>query len=184
MLGITGTPGTGKKSVAPLVAEELGVEAHSIGELARANGAAKRSKGEEAVDTEKLARALAPMGRSPDVVYGHLLPHVFDSLSLSDVVVLRCEPAVLKERLRKRGYPLEKVMENVEAELIGVVANTAFEKFGDRKTWELDTTKTSPHEAAKAIVESSRKRTPSGPKIDWTLAYDSARKLKSLLSTP
>ncbi|PWY98200.1 P-loop containing nucleoside triphosphate hydrolase protein [Testicularia cyperi] len=41
------------------------------------------------------------------------------------VVVLRCDHSVLWERLEKRGYPLNKIQENNEAEIMGVVADDA-----------------------------------------------------------
>ncbi|SPO27777.1 related to FAP7 - involved in the oxidative stress response [Ustilago trichophora] len=41
------------------------------------------------------------------------------------VVVLRCDHSVLWERLEKRGYPLKKIQENNEAEIMGVVADDA-----------------------------------------------------------
>ncbi|SPO46653.1 related to FAP7 - involved in the oxidative stress response [Moesziomyces antarcticus] len=41
------------------------------------------------------------------------------------VVVLRCDHTVLWDRLEKRGYPLNKIQENNQAEIMGVVADDA-----------------------------------------------------------
>ncbi|EPQ30057.1 uncharacterized protein PFL1_02174 [Pseudozyma flocculosa PF-1] len=41
------------------------------------------------------------------------------------VVVLRCDHAVLWQRLEKRGYTLKKIQENNEAEIMGVVLDDA-----------------------------------------------------------
>jgi adenylate kinase len=180
MLGITGTPGTGKKSIAPIVAERLGMQCLSLNELARSRGLVSRNSG--AVDTQMLRARLK--GDLPEnaVVYGHLLPYAVPPSAVSKVVVLRCEPGALKERLRLRGYGPPKIVENVEAELIGVISSDAFDTYGRAKTWEVDTTSASPADAASAVIEIALSKPREAPRIDWTLDYDSGAKLKLLLS--
>jgi len=180
MLGITGTPGTGKKSIAPIVAKRLGTECLSLNEIARSYGLMTKSG---AVDTQKLLARLKEDFSRNAVVFGHLLPYAVPPSALSKVVVLRCEPGVLKERLRLRGYSPSKIIENVEAELIGVVSSDAFDVYGAAKTREVDTTNSSPTEAASAVTEVAASRRRDAPRIDWTLDYDSGAKLRLLLST-
>ena len=182
IVGITGTPGTGKKSIAPLVAAKLGVPCLGLNDLARSYDLVGPSGAE--VDTERLRERLEHGLPESAVVYGHLLPYSLGKDRVSKVVVLRCEPAVLKQRLGARGYPHAKVVENVEAELIGVIASDAHDAFGESRTWELDTTHATPLQAARAIFEvAGSKRIPQS-RIDWTLAYDSGAKLRLLLSGP
>jgi len=181
MLGITGTPGTGKKSVAPIVAKRLRMKCLGLNDLAGSYGLVDRKSG--AVDTQKLRARLKGDLSGNAVVYGHLLPHVVPSSSLSKVVVLRCEPGVLKERLRLRGYSPPKIVENVEAELIGIVSSDAFDAYGGAKTWEVDTTGASPTSAASAVIKIAVSKPREAPRIDWTLDYDSGAKLRLLLST-
>ncbi len=102
---------------------------------------------------------------------------------MQKVVVLRCEPPVLKKRLVSRGYARDKVVANVEAELIGLVSSEAFETFGESRTLEVDTSHTSRAEAARLATTAVREEPTQRKRIDWTLSYDSARKLRSLLST-
>ena len=181
MLGIAGTPGTGKKSIAPIVAERLGTKCLSLNEVARSFGLVSRRSG--AVDTQKLRERLRRGLAGNAVIYGHLLPYAVPANAVSKVVVLRCEPGVLKERLRLRGYGQSKVVENVEAELIGVVSSDAFDTYGRAKTWEVDTTNASPVDAAGAVIEIAVSHPRHFPRIDWTLDYDSGAKLRLLLST-
>lgn len=178
VLGITGTPGTGKKSVAPLAAKLLGVESFSIGELALAHGCARPMGGEYEVDTERLRRKLPALVPRPSVLHGHLLPAVLDPSLAERVVVLRCEPRTLGERLRSRRYPEPKVRANLEAELIGVVAAEAHDVFGSA-TVELDTTSAAPPKAAAAVARLTEGKA-SARRIDWTRSYGSAPKLRSL----
>jgi len=181
MLGITGTPGTGKKTVAPIVAERLGTQCLNLNELARSHGLVSPKSG--AVDTQKLRARLKRKLSENVVVYGHLLPYAVPSTAVSRVIVLRCEPGVLKQRLRLRGYGPSKIVENVEAELIGIVSSDAYDAYGRAKTREVDTTNASPSDVATAVLEIVFSKPSDVPEIDWTLDYDSGAKLRLLLST-
>ena len=179
IIGVTGSPGTGKKSISPLLAAALGLECLGVNDLARELRSLGRRAG--GVDVDLLRDRIPQRVHGPALLYGHLLPYVLDRKSVQKVVVLRCTPGVLKKRLARRGYPARKVEENVEAELIGVVSADAYGAFGDSKTFEFDTTRSTPSEAAERIVGLMRKGRPA-PRIDWTLGYDSGAKLRSLLS--
>lgn len=184
VLGITGTPGTGKKSVAAILADELGMMLLEINSLARPRSGQREGK-EIEVDTRKLRRELSRRRLRGTIVSGHLLADVLPPSMASFVVVLRCEPRTLKRRLSARGYPPEKVMENVEAELIGVVLDGAVRSFGAAKVHEYDSTRAEPARLARRIASDYREgRVRSGPWIDWTLNYDSPTRLTSLLSSP
>jgi len=181
IVGVAGTPATGKKTTAPLLAGELGMKCAGLNELASSYGLARRAEGETEVDTEALGRKLQGLA-GPLVVYGHLLPFVLRSRSVSKVVVLRCDPSVLKLRLQDRGYRPRKVVDNLEAELIGVVSSDAYDAFGQDKVFELDSTREPPSDVATAAARVIRGLSPPGPRIDWTASYDSGAKLRSLLS--
>ncbi|HYC11880.1 MAG TPA: adenylate kinase family protein [Nitrososphaerales archaeon] len=180
VVGITGTPGTGKKSIAPILASSLGLPCMALNDLARSYGLIGGDSGQ--VDTGALKRRLASALRHPAVVYGHLFPYVFSRASVERVAVLRCEPTVLKERLLARGYPPQQLVDNLEAELIGLIASDAFRVFGKSKTFEVDTTYFTPAEAAASAAEVLRGGEEPVPRVDWTANYDSGLKLRTLLS--
>jgi adenylate kinase len=181
-IGICGTPGTGKKTVAPLVASLLGLsEPVFINSLAR----------EGEVDPRIVRRKLLRLDLGRAVVVGHLLPHVLIKSEVDMVAVLRCEPSLLRKRLSERKYPSIQVMENIEAELIGVVLDECIRRFGSDLIREYDTSSASPEMVAASISrdvkdEAVGKRLKPGtgvtPRwIDWTLDYGSSNKLRSLL---
>lgn len=177
LVGICGTPGTGKKTTAPIVAKLLGLpEPISVNALA--------PKGQVYVVPARLRTSLLKMKPARAVVFGHLIPHVLKRSEVAMVAVLRCEPSVLKARLLERGYQPGKATENVEAELIGVVLDECLRAFGSERVREYDTTSTPPKAVAKEIAfDVGRKAKPSPPSwIDWTLDYDSSSKLRSLLA--
>lgn len=159
-----------------LVSRRLGVRCVSIEEVARKHGLIDR---DSRVDTKALRVKLATW-TEPSVLYGHLLPQVLPKAVAKSVVVLRCDPTVLKERLSARGYPAAKVRANVEAELIGLISADSLRAFGKATTLELDTTESEPSSLLRYFEEPHRAR--PGPLIDWTLSYASSRKLRSLLS--
>ena len=181
IIGICGTPGTGKKTVAPLVA--------SLAHLPPPLAVNSFAEGEGEVDPALLRRRLLKEDPEGAVLFGHLLPSVLEKREASLVAVLRCEPSVLKARLLERGYPRDKVRENVEAELIGVLLDECLRRFGAAPVREYDTTSSSPSKVALAIAKdaaAAREGRPARPRrgarwIDWTLGYDSSTKLRSLL---
>lgn len=179
MIGVCGTPGTGKKTVSPIVAKLMGLPPPiSINSLA--------PKGKVEVDASFLRQRLLLLHPPRTVLFGHLLPHVLRKSEAGFIAVLRCEPSVLRRRLAGRGYPFAKVTENVEAELIGVVLDECAKRFGSHLVREYDTTSASPKAVAGDIArdaESARMSTGAPPVwLDWTLRYDSSTKLRSLLA--
>ncbi|MGD0319191.1 MAG: AAA family ATPase [Nitrososphaerales archaeon] len=181
-VGITGTPGTGKKTLAPLVASKIGIPCVSLYDQAVASGLIKKDDPEAEVDTAALGKFLVRQVSKPALIYGHLLPYVLMGQEIGRVAVLRCEPRTLKRRLLARAYDLEKVAENVEAELIGVVSADSITAFGRQKAAEFDATKVRPTEMATAVAGFLSGSRRPGPRIDWTFRYGSAAKLRSLLS--
>lgn len=182
IVGICGTPGTGKKTVAPKVSELLGLAgAISINSLA--------PQGSSEVDPKQLRKALLKSKPAHVVLYGHLLPYLLKKEEAGFVAVLRCDPAVLRKRLVARRYPSSKVTENVEAELIGVLLYDCVKEYGDDLVREYDTTAATPEDVANAIARDARdslagkarrSRKAKAHWIDWTLNYGSSSKLRSL----
>jgi adenylate kinase len=181
IVGVTGTPGTGKKSLAPMLAKKLGVRCISIDELASSYGLLVEGDRERIVDTHALKNKMRTY-RGPALLYGHLIPYVLPRSSMSKVVVLRCDPAVLKKRLALRSYDWLKLLDNVEAELIGLISSDAFDAFGSKITFEVDTTTIGPSVAATRAFELMRSKGRPDGRVDWTKSYDTGAKLRSLLS--
>lgn len=165
VIGITGTPGVGKSSVARKL-EEMGFRVYSVNELAKELGCIlDYEDGCAVVDIETLRRKFRNfLGNfSEDVfVEGHLAHH------LSDVaIVLRCNPLVLKERLSGRDWSEEKVMENVEAELVDSILIEAMDNC--EEVYEIDTTERDVDDVVSAVMEivSGRGEKYRPGSVDW-----------------
>jgi len=138
-IGITGTPGTGKKSVGIELSKLTGLDLISLSEVAIQRRAGTWRKGEFNVDVKRLKGKIDTYGK---IISGHLLPFVVPSKDLDFVAILRCSPLVLKKRYFKRGYSRLKIKQNLEAELLDLVAVKALEVYGPKKVSEFDTTRT------------------------------------------
>lgn len=99
------------------------------------------------VDVERLNDSLGDLRRSPDVVFFD--SHLAHMCDCSRIIVLRCRPDVLAERLRGRGYPEEKVIENVQAEVLDVILCEAADT--DIPVAEIDCTAADPRETVGLI---------------------------------
>lgn len=159
LVSITGTPGVGKTVVA-LELTKRGYTVRSLIDVAKEYGCIiDEEGGEYVVDVEKLSKI-----KVDGIVEGHLSHY----LNADKVVVLRCNPLIVKKRLENRGWDYEKVMDNVEAELLDVVLIEALEM--EKEVYEIDTTKMSVNEVADAVEEIIRgefveKYQPG--KVDW-----------------
>ncbi len=144
-VALTGTPGAGKSSVSSALARrghtvvDLHALAQRMGLLEGGSG------GTPEVDLDLLARHLPPEGDTQLILVGHYA-HLLD---VGRAIVLRCHPEVLRGRLEARGWPPEKVHENVEAEAIDYVTVEALG--AGVPTYEIDTTHLSPWAAADAV---------------------------------
>jgi adenylate kinase len=89
------------------------------------------------VDLEALSNfTLALEEKDKKTIY--LEGHVSHLLPVDMIIVLRCSPKVLKERLEARDWSPEKVKENLEAEAMGVITQECLES--DIDTYEIDVT--------------------------------------------
>lgn len=77
--------------------------------------------------------------------------HISHLLNVDFAIVLRCSPEELEKRLKKKRWSKEKIRENIEAEMIDLIAVEAEEKLGKERVYEIDTTKKSPEEAVKKM---------------------------------
>lgn len=174
---ITGNPGVGKHTSAKIIAERINGEIIDINEVAIDNNATgeKTDLGLD-VNVKRLVRLLEKLLKTKGdlVLVGHLAPYVLKPAGISLVAVLRRSPYELEKTLKKRGYSVDKVKENVASEILGTSLYDSLQTFGKRKVAEFDTTDKSPEETADEILAAMQKNTKpkSKPKllgIDWLI---------------
>ena len=145
-VAVTGTPGTGKSTAVDLLDTDLDVI--HLNEVVHDEGLTTdhdEARDSAVADLDAVADYLD--GRE-DVLFESHLAHHFDA---DRVVVLRCHPETLAERLRERGEPDEKVAENADSEALDVILAEAVDRHGEDSVYEIDTTDRTPVETASAI---------------------------------
>lgn len=165
LIAVTGTPGTGKTSACEVLATR-GYAIVDLEEVARREGfivGRDETRGSDEVDVDALRDHLRVPARIA-LLKGHY-SHLMD---VNIAVVLRCRPSILRTRLEARGWPPEKVRENVEAEAIDVILQEALDRLPH--VYEVDTTDRTSGETAEAILAILQGKTEGHEPglIDWS----------------
>ncbi|KAF8527932.1 AAA domain-containing protein [Hysterangium stoloniferum] len=143
---ITGTPG--KTTTAELlVAQSLAVPLRhiNVGELVKDRQLHEGFDKEWEsfiVDDDKVLDELEPMVEGGGVVLDWHTCSIFPERWIDLVVVLRCNHTTLWNRLEERNYPLKKIQENNESEIMQIVLEEARESYPQEIVVELQSEST------------------------------------------
>lgn len=162
IIALTGTPGTGKTSIAGEL-EEGGYEILDLTEFVKNRNLGVQEE-EFEVDVEKMVNALEDYLEDKEdvVVEGHL-SHYFPS---DLCIVLRCSPDELRDRLSSRDYSQQKIDENVESEMLDSILIEALKS--QDHVFEIDTTGKDAGEVAERLEEVIENEETGYGKVDWT----------------
>jgi adenylate kinase len=164
-VAITGTPGTGKTTVSDLLAVDMDVV--HVNQLVEDEGffdEVDEARDSKVADMDAVRDYLDGMD---DVVVESHLAHLVNDLD--KVVVLRCAPAVLEDRLTERGEPPEKAGENAESEALDVILSEAVRIHGEDRVYEIDTTDRDPETVARDVEAAvAGDRDPSAGDVNFT----------------
>jgi len=119
---ITGTPGTGKDTVAKRLVRRgfVWVPLNSLVDQQKLWS--RKEKGVKVVELRKLRQAVDAIIRDSKksgksiIIEGHLACELPIHCDLC--IVLRTNPKILRKRLEARKYPKSKTLENIECELL------------------------------------------------------------------
>ena len=165
VLVLTGNPGVGKHTVSQRLAETLGYKIIDINKEAIKSGMREQNDSID-VDVDKTKKLLEEKISDESIVVGHLAPFVVSKELVSKVIVLRKNPYDLIQIYDKRNYSDEKKNDNLGSEILGVIAYDSIEKFGEEKTFQINTTSLTVEEITKKI-EGVINGTSKGDTVDW-----------------
>jgi len=148
IIGITGTPGTGKTSVC----KSGGVACLDLNSLVETEGfytGVDPERGSLIADLERLndyvRQKEAAAGGKVLVIEGHLA-HL---LRPAVAIALRAHPSALAARLKRKGFSTRKIQENLEAEVLDLIMAEAVELC--QTVYEVDTSGKSVAEVASVV---------------------------------
>jgi adenylate kinase len=135
---LTGSPGTGKSTVATKLCrlvEATGTLGETpihinVTDLVKSNPdrfaeGFDQKRDCHVIDEDAILDYLEPIMKSGSVLLEHHSSEWFPERWFSRVIVLQCATNVLYHRLKNRGYSPAKVQENVEAEIMRVCTDEA-----------------------------------------------------------
>ncbi|UCD13911.1 MAG: adenylate kinase family protein [Thermoplasmatales archaeon] len=141
LVALSGTPGTGKTSVSALL-QNKGYTIINLNELAVDKGfvtGIDRKRNSKIIDIGGLNEYINDFCKTKEIVF--IDGHASHLLSIvENVILLRCHPRELRNRLQKKDWPLEKIKENVDAETLDVILCEAVECYPEEHIFEIDTT--------------------------------------------
>ncbi|AAB99053.1 conserved hypothetical protein [Methanocaldococcus jannaschii DSM 2661] len=166
-IAITGTPGVGKTTISKVLRDRLGIKVIDITEAVK-KYKLYTEKDEDmdsyVIDFEKLEKFIDEIEEKEKTII--LDGHVSHLLNPDYIIVLRCNPEIIKERLEKRGYKPKKVLENIQAEILDVCL---CESKG--KVYEIDTTNRDVENIVDEIIEAIKHKKERKGVVDWTEKY-------------
>lgn len=168
IVSMTGVPGTGKTYFSKKLSKKLGwkhIEMNKIVKKEKLYNLYDRKTKSYIVDNSKLINFFKKFIKRSDeniILDGHI-SHILPSSLVDKVIVLRCKPNVLEKRLKRRGYSKEKIKQNIESELIGLIAYESRKMH--KSVFEVDTTKNK--KKCMNDIISIIKGTGRDKRIDW-----------------
>lgn len=160
IIALTGTPGTGKTSIAKQLDNYKTIDLTKF--VKQRELGEKQDEFEVDIDTMVDALEDEVNPEENTLIDGHLSHH----FPADFCVVLRCKPEELRKRLSQRDYPEEKIDENIESEILDVVLSEAANS--QDNIIEVDTTDRKAEDIAKEIENRIKEKNTGYGEIDWT----------------
>ena len=173
---LTGTPCTGKTSLAKAWCKKSGWAYLSLNELAEEKTLYWGVDKKDGAKIVKLAalkkeanRRIKSLASSSVLIEGHLGCEI--KLDVRRVLVLRLHPDELAQRLSSRHYAPSKISENRMAELLDYCTIRSLENYNEKNVFEMDgSSKTLEQNLARfaEFASSPKPSAPFSPSISWS----------------
>lgn len=155
LLALSGTPGTGKTTLAGLLKQQ-GYTIVNLNELAFEKNfilGTDTKRQSKILDMPRINRYIDKTFSTAEeiIIFEGLATHLLKCMQY--IIILRCHPKELTRRLLQRQWSKEKIKENVEAETLDIILCEATELHPEQHIFEIDTTTLSVEECTQAILE-------------------------------
>lgn len=136
-------------------------------------------------DTAKVSEELEKVienSKNDLVIEGHYVADVVPDNHVNLVFVLRKDPVNLKQVLEQRGYPENKVWENLSSEVLDVCLWDAVSVCGPNKVCEIDVTNKNVEEVVEQmLLVLENKETCKIGAVDWLTKLEQDGKLSEFM---
>ena len=159
---LSGTPGTGKTSVSKNISKHLNVKVITLNELVINENLIidyDNDRETSVVDDENLTLFVIDLIEKIRkenfdflIIEGHFSDMVPDKF-IDYAIILRCDPDILYTRLKNRGYKKEKIIENLQSEILGNCVNFFKNKKIKSPLLEIDSTNLDIEVVTKIIID-------------------------------
>ncbi|AAY79855.1 adenylate kinase family protein [Sulfolobus acidocaldarius] len=160
---VAGTPGTGKTTVAKALSEKLNLNFLLLSSFIIENKAYTEYddiRQSYIIDEDKVFELIEKyIENNPNVVIETIYPSLVPKAD--KIVVLKRDPFILHEELKKRNWNELKIAENLEAEILGVIEAEAIEAFGKDKVCSINNTGRTISQILEKIIKNECEQ------IDW-----------------
>jgi adenylate kinase len=140
---VSGTPGTGKTTLARELAKSLDYPYLDVKKLIKSKGLSigiDQKRKCEMVDIGKMNKLLiGEIKKAKNLIIDSHLSHYLPREWVDKCIITRCEIKELQSRLKKRRYTKAKIRENLDSEIFELCLNEARE--AGHKVCVFDTTK-------------------------------------------
>ncbi|RLG77444.1 MAG: nucleotide kinase [Thermoprotei archaeon] len=188
IIAISGTPGVGKTAIARELAHRLNAIYLNLSNVViekKLYSEYDEERRTYVIDEERLKehiRDLAERTHQPIVVDSHYGEIIDDDLIIK-IFILRLDPRELLKRLKERSWPLSKIKENVESELLGVCTANALSEHPASKVCEINVTNKSVDDAVREILNILHNKEECKVYINWLLDDSLVSELLSFLTS-
>ena len=171
----------GKHTVGKRLAKLLNMELIDLNKIAIDEKIYEEKNESKDVDVQKLKKILKTKLSNKSLIVGHLAPYVLSKTQVKKLIILRKSPYKLSAVYKKRKYSKNKIRENIESEILGIIAHDAIKKLGKTKTIQIDTTTKSIHKVvlqAKNVFDGKK----INDSVDWLSLITEKNDLKKFFS--
>ncbi len=156
IIALSGTPGTGKTSTAKRLNDCNIINLNRLIKEHKLYTGVDHKRNSLIADQKKVQKKVNREVQNINhgdlnnttVIEGHL-SHKLENIDA--VIVLRCHPSVLKQRLGERGYSKSKIQENIEAEALDIILSEAAQAC--EQVYEINTTRNTVQQTQEQVQE-------------------------------
>jgi adenylate kinase len=188
---ITGTPCTGKTTLATKLAAQLNAQYINLTEFAQKEHLVARKDKQRDTDIinetkmrQKLQQTIDNATPAEIVIDGHYAAAVAPKAAITKIIVLRRNPIELRQLMQNKGFNQQKQDENLAAEILDVCLIEALQQHPKEKVCELDVTeKTVETTLNEVLMVLEGKKECNVGNVDWLGMLEQMGKIDEFLKT-